>query len=103
VNGKILLDTNIIIALFAGDEGVQKALSEANEVFLSIVVLGELMYGALKSLQVERNLAQIHDLSAVSRLLPCDLETARYYSLVKNQLRQLGKPIPENDIWIQTI
>ena len=33
-------------------------------------------------------------------VLPCDRDTARYYGLIKNQLRQQGKPIPENDIWV---
>jgi tRNA(fMet)-specific endonuclease VapC len=100
MNGKILLDINIIIGLFAGDGGIQKALSDAPEVFLSIIVLGELIYGALRSFQTERNLNQINELANGMRVLPCDRETARYYGLIKNQLRQVGRPIPENDIWV---
>jgi len=52
MNGKFLLDTNIIIALFIGDASVQKNLAEAGKVFIPAVVLGELYYGARKSGQV---------------------------------------------------
>lgn len=38
-----------------------------------------------------------------SIVLGCDAETARRYGEVKNGLRQKGRPIPENDIWIAAI
>lgn len=40
--GRILADTNAIIALLRGDEGVVEILDAAPEVLLSAVVLGEL-------------------------------------------------------------
>ncbi|TKB98659.1 PIN domain-containing protein [Pedobacter cryophilus] len=36
----------------------------------------------------------------MSILLIADKETANQYGLIKTQLLQKGKPIPENDIWI---
>ena len=42
MNGRYLLDTNIIIALFAQEELIQEHLRQAVEVFLSSIVLGEL-------------------------------------------------------------
>ena len=36
-------------------------------------------------------------------MLDCDTEIAREYGLIKSQLRQEGKPIPDNDIWIAAI
>ena len=33
-------------------------------------------------------------------ILPCDVETARFYGDVKDILRKKGNPIHENDIWI---
>jgi len=47
--GRHLLDTNIVIALFARDSAVQLRLAEASEVFVPSIVIGELYYGALKS------------------------------------------------------
>jgi tRNA(fMet)-specific endonuclease VapC len=42
MDGRYLLDTNIIIALFANEVEVQDKLAQAEEVFVPSVVLGEL-------------------------------------------------------------
>ena len=49
MNGMILLDTNIVIALFAKDAFVQDRLAQSDEVFVPSIVVGELYYGARKS------------------------------------------------------
>lgn len=105
MNGRYLLDTTIVIALFGQEQSVQQRLSEAGEVFVSSVVLGELYYGAEKSTRVASNLKRIDDFASSSTVLNCDLETARQYGRIKNQFRAKGRPIPENNIWIasQTI
>lgn len=46
MSGRYLLDTNIVIALFADEAVVTERLGEAAEVFIPSVVLGELYYGA---------------------------------------------------------
>ena len=101
-NGK-LLDTNIIIALFASDIEVQAQLAEAGETFIPAIVFGELYYGARKSGRVETNVRRIDELLALSAVLDCDGETSQFYAITKNELRLKGKPIPENDIWIAAL
>jgi len=103
MTGKYLLDTNIVIAIFAGVTDVLERLVESNEVFLPTIVLGELYYGARKSTHVDANIARIDDLAASSALLGCDLDTSRHYGRIKNDLRAKGRPIPENDIWIAAV
>lgn len=98
--GKILLDTNIIIALFAGDVRVAKKLSTVPEVFVSSISLGELYYGAWKSSQSRANLRRLHDFSAASAILSIDADTAEDYGRLKAALRDKGRMIPENDLWI---
>ena len=100
MNGRYLLDTNIVIALFAEEEVVQQRLSEADQVFVSSIVLGELYYGAEKSTQVAGNMQRIDDFASDITVIGCDVETARQYGRIKNGLRAKGRPIPENDIWI---
>jgi tRNA(fMet)-specific endonuclease VapC len=75
-SGRFLLDTNIVIALFAEDPEVKRRVSEAAEVFASIVVLGELYYGARKSARVESNLRTVDEFAAANRVLGCDSATA---------------------------
>ena len=53
MNGRYLLDTNIVIALFAQEELIQEHLHQAVEIFLSSIVLGELYYGAERSIRVD--------------------------------------------------
>lgn len=42
MSGRYLLDSNIIIALFAGEESILGAVNEAEEIFISCIVVGEL-------------------------------------------------------------
>jgi tRNA(fMet)-specific endonuclease VapC len=98
--GSLLLDTNVVIALLAGDPAVRRSLSQAELTFLSSIALGELYYGALKSTHKEANSAKIEALAANSAVLPIDAVTARHFGQIKSALRAKGRPIPENDIWI---
>ncbi|MCI0553204.1 MAG: type II toxin-antitoxin system VapC family toxin [Anaerolineae bacterium] len=103
MSGKYLLDTNIVIALFADDALVKENLANTEEIFIPSIVIGELFYGVHKSARAKENLARIEDLASSSVILGCDTETARVYGEIKDVLRIKGHPIPENDIWIAAI
>ncbi len=103
MSGRYLLDTNIIIALFADETAVKDRLAQVNEVFLPTIAIGELCYGAKKSGRTEANLARIDELVVSSTVLGCDVNTARQYGEVKHKLRLKGRPLPENDIWIAAL
>lgn len=103
MSGRYLLDTNIIIALFADEAIVKNNLAQASEVFISSFAIGELYYGARKSGRVPANLARVDELVANSTVLGCDAKTARQYGDVKNKLRLKGRPLPENDVWIAAV
>lgn len=103
MNGRYLLNTNIVIAVFAEERAVLQRLAEANEVFVPATVLGELYYGARKSALVEANIARIDEFAAAAAVLGCDTGTAQQYGWIKNDLRAKGRPIPENDIWIAAV
>jgi tRNA(fMet)-specific endonuclease VapC len=103
MTGKVLLDTNIVIALFADEASVKQQLTIIGEIFIPSIVLGELYYGARKSARAEQNIARIDEFAAGNTVLLCDTTTARQYGVIKAQLRAKGKPIPENDIWIAAI
>lgn len=103
MSGSYLLDTNIIIALFASEEVVRGSFAQAGEVFVPSIVVGELYYGARKSVRTTENLSRIDELVAESAMMVCDAETAQHYGEVKNKLRLKGRPLPENDIWIAAL
>jgi tRNA(fMet)-specific endonuclease VapC len=103
VTGKYLLDTNIVIAVFNGDALLQRRVISTSEVYLSIVTLGELFYGAHNSQRVQENVDRIEEFASSVTILDCDSRTALRYGSLKSTLRQQGTPIPENDIWIAAL
>ena len=80
-------NTNIIIALFAGDTAVRDISPERRKSLFSIT----------------KNLERIDEFAADSVVLECNTDTARRYGEIKHALRVKGHPIPENDIWIAAI
>jgi tRNA(fMet)-specific endonuclease VapC len=103
VTGRYLLDTNIVIGVFNGDSLLQHRVTNTPEIFLSIVSLGELFYGARNSNRIQENVDRVEQFAASVIVLDCDSETARRYGLLKRELRERGTPIPENDIWIAAL
>lgn len=102
-SGKYLLDTNIVIAMFADEETIQEKRQKADKVFLPSPVVGELCYGARKSSRPMENLTRVNRLIQDFRVIPCNLETAQWFGIIKDRLRRKGTLIPDNDIWIAAI
>jgi tRNA(fMet)-specific endonuclease VapC len=100
---KALLDTNVVIALFAGEPRILNRIAECTETYLPVIVLGELHYGALRSVRKEENLSRLAELASRNIVLPCEVETATKYGSIKTGLSAKGRPIPENDVWIAAI
>jgi tRNA(fMet)-specific endonuclease VapC len=99
MNGKHLLDTNIVIALLGGDVEARRRMENVEEAFISSVVLGELYFGAYKSAKVDDNLTKVMDFASSIPVLESNTGTARYYGQIKSELYGKGRPIPENDLW----
>ena len=101
--GRYLLDTNILIAMLAGEPTVTAAIGAAAAVYLPSLAVGELFYGAQKSGRPAANAQVVETLAAAGTVLPYGLNTARRYGELKALLRTRGTPIPENDIWIAAL
>jgi transposase-like protein len=59
MNGRYLLDTNIIIALFGDEPRTKEMLGAAGEVFVPSIAIGELCFGARKSERARDNLERV--------------------------------------------
>ena len=103
MNGRFLLDTNVIIALLNGEEAVARHFRQDPEAYLPVIAVGELFYGARRSARAEANVRRVEDIIRVAAVLSCDKLTAEYYSKTKDLLRSKGRPIPDNDLWIAAI
>lgn len=68
MNGRVLLDTNVIMALFARDEAVLEGLDNAVSAFVPSIVVGELFYGAYRSRRLDENMTRVEEFASGS---PC--------------------------------
>lgn len=89
--------------MFAGDRAIQAKVQNTEKLFLASPVVGELYYGARKSSRSMENLTRVNRLTQRFPSFSCSLETAKWFGIIKDQLRQKGNLIPDNDIWIAAI
>ena len=99
---RILLDTSAYSAMRRGDGRLRAHVQDASEVFLTSVVIGELLFGFLlgRLAPQNRNLLREFVESPRVAILALDAETAERYAVIRSYLRQQGRPIPVNDLWI---
>ena len=103
MSGKFLLDTNIINAFFNKEKSIIEQLKSGADIFIPSIVLGEMYFGAEKSEHKKANFEKIDYLADYIQVLSADKETGKFYGKIKNQLKENGTPIPENDIWIAAL
>lgn len=99
------LDTNRLLDLFQGDRELATWLGTCEEVWIPLIVLGEIKAGFYSETQRARNEAMLQRLllkTTVDILLP-GVETAEHYGRLFAQLKRAGTPIPNNDIWIAAL
>ena len=103
MNGDYLLDSNIIIDIFRGDKKAISRIKRLYVVYVPVIVIGELYYGANKSDQTPKRKLEVEQLEEIVTVLNITRSTARIYGEIKDKLRAKGRPIPENDIWIAAV
>lgn len=99
---KIVLDSNAYTHLFNGDKEVEEELNGSQCVYMSAIVIGELMAAFKGGKYYKENNEQFErflNKTSVS-ILDVGRETANIYGEVKYFLDKKGKPIPANDLWI---
>ena len=94
------LDTNIIVPFLNGERSITAKVNALDLIHLPVIVLGELYYGAIKSIHKQKNLEKIGTLVQRCALYSIDEKTTQIYGEIKAMLSKQGTPIPENDIWI---
>ena len=99
---KVLLDTNAYTALFRGHEDVAARVRRAEQVLVSVIVAGELLFGFRNGSRYEANRTELEDFiaSPYVALLPVTLVTSDRFGRIAASLRRKGRPLPTNDIWI---
>lgn len=99
----MILDTNAVSALLAGEPGLVEVLGPAPRHHLPVVVLGEYRFGLLRSRRRKSLEVLLDTLIEESLVLLVDEATTQAYARVRHELRGKGRPIPENDVWIAAL
>ena len=94
-----MLDTNTCIYAMKRLEGFRARLP-LRDCGISIVVLGELEWGACLSDRREESRAAVRDFVGAVLLDDLDAGVARRYGHLRAYLRSIGQPIGPNDLWI---
>jgi tRNA(fMet)-specific endonuclease VapC len=99
---KYLLDTNIVIYTMKNRPPQVKRRFQRHhgQMGISAVTIGELVFGAEHSQQVERNLADIEAMTARLEVLPFDTKAAFHFGQIRAELYRTGQPIGPYDMMI---
>ncbi len=99
---RVLIDTSAYSAFKRGNPAVVKALQEADEVIVPVVVLGELHAGFSMGSHTRKNEHELREFLASPSVAvqEVDQSVAERYGAVVNAMRLQGTPIPTNDLWI---
>ncbi|MDE0218757.1 MAG: type II toxin-antitoxin system VapC family toxin [Spirochaetaceae bacterium] len=99
---RILLDSTAYSQLGRGHPAVADIVRRSQEVVLSAVVVGELLYGYRHGAQTARNIRELDSFLAnpYVTFAPVSRITADRYARIAAAQRAKGQPLPTNDMWI---
>ena len=99
---RVLVDTSAYSAFKRGHPELKSVLQRAEAIYLSSVVLGELLSGFRQGKLRARNEEALDEFLDTPRveLLPVLDSTAVRYAEILSYLRSAGTPLPTNDVWI---
>jgi tRNA(fMet)-specific endonuclease VapC len=98
-----LVDTNIIIKVLNGNDEAVELFDSLDEIYISVITVGELIYGAYKSSRKRENISLFESFLSEYPLIAVNDEISRIYGEIKAELVVKGINIPENDLWIAAI
>ena len=96
---KAMLDTDTCIYAMSSAPGFQPALP-LRDCAISVVVLGELEFGVLRSQRISHNRAALDHWLAAVQVLEIDLDVGLRYGRIRAGLTSSGDLIGPNDLWI---
>jgi tRNA(fMet)-specific endonuclease VapC len=99
---KILLDTNAYVGFKHNADQVVNMIANAEHIYFSPVVLGELMFGFRNGSRFKKNMEELNQFMRheAVELVQVGSLTADRYSRIASYLKLQGTPIPANDMWI---
>lgn len=99
----LIIDTNALSAAAEENPGVMTILGGVQQLALPVIVIGEYRFGIALSRHRARYRRWLDGLIADCVVLEINEQTTLHYAAIGVELRQAGKPIPTNDLWIAAL
>jgi predicted nucleic acid-binding protein len=99
----MIVDTNALSAAADDEPAVVAILTRANQMEIPVIVLGEYRYGIAQSRHRAAYENWLASLLRDCTVLDVNEPTTQHYAEIILDLRQKGKPIPTNDLWIAAL
>lgn len=98
----ILFDTNVYASFKRGETEILEIVQRAESICMSPIVIGELIAGFEEGSNSKQNKIEFQKFLESPRIMiyPITLDTSQFFSQIFNFLKNKGKPIPTNDMWI---
>jgi len=98
----VLIDTNAYVSFKRGESSILEVIQYAETLAISPIVLGELLSGFECGNKIKKNRDDLQQFLQSSRIRVFSItsDTANFYSQIYSSLKNKGKPIPSNDMWI---
>ena len=102
---RLLIDTNIYSYALRGDNDVVEILRKAEKIGFSVISIGELLTGFKGGGKEQKNREELENFLDSPRVVIYSVneDTSEFYAEILNNLRQIGRPVPTNDIWIAAV
>jgi len=102
---RLLIDTNIYSYALKGDDEVVEILKKVEQIGISVISIGELLSGFKGGGKEQKNREELEIFLDSPRVVvySLDEDTSEFYAEILNNLREIGKPVPTNDIWIAAV
>jgi tRNA(fMet)-specific endonuclease VapC len=99
----LILDTNALSAFLDGDPKARAAAAEAPGLAIPVIVAGEYAFGIAQSRHRDAYERFLNGMLDDCIVLDIEIATSRHYAAIRLELKQSGKPIPVNDLWIAAL
>jgi tRNA(fMet)-specific endonuclease VapC len=100
---RLILDTNALSATADNHPDVISAVSLVRRLAIPVITIGEYRHGIARSREASRYREWLEVFLDACQVLDITNDTTYHYAAIHLELRQTGKPIPVNDLWIAAL
>jgi predicted nucleic acid-binding protein len=99
----LILDTNALSATADHDPSAIRIISALDHLAIPVIAIGEYRHGIARSRLAATYRKWLEEFLTGCQVLDVTNETSHHYAAIHLELKQIGKPIPLNDLWIAAL